>query len=160
MNIGMAPIGHCRWHLSATVHFVNLAEFRSLLKGEAVSHQQEEDEVMISGESSTQPSPPPPDSRLVTAQLEGSTLTRAQYNTVHSLTSSFLRIPTNDLVYDGHTLNPLTLHWDCSTVENLFWTLPLLTEMAMGQIRNVVLPSGKLIIPQLNVHKYASVSTM
>ncbi|CAI8058513.1 Ankyrin repeat domain-containing protein 50 [Geodia barretti] len=89
----------------------SFSEFQSLLKGEAVSHQQEEDEVMISGESSTQPSPPPPDSRLFTAQLEGSTLTRAQYNTIHSLTSSLLRIPTGDLVYDGHTLNPLTLHW-------------------------------------------------
>ncbi|CAI8006870.1 Ankyrin repeat domain-containing protein 50 [Geodia barretti] len=66
-----------------------LNKFQSLLKGEAVSHQQEEDEVMISGDSSTQPSPPP-DSHLVTAQLEGS-LTRAQYNTIHSLTSSLLQ---------------------------------------------------------------------
>ena len=58
------------------------SEFQSLLKGERVSHQQEEDEVMFSGESSAQPPPPPPDSHLVTAELEGSTLTRAQYNTV------------------------------------------------------------------------------
>ena len=138
---------------------VKLAEFQSLLIGEAISHQQEEDEIMISGESSTQPSPPP-DSRLFTAQLEGSTLTRAQYNTIHSLTSSFLRIPTSDLVYDGHTLNPLSLHWHCSTAENLFGTLPLLTEMAMTQIRNIALPSGKLTIPQLNVRNYASVITV
>ncbi|CAI8034652.1 hypothetical protein GBAR_LOCUS19486 [Geodia barretti] len=71
----------------------SFSEFQSLLKGVADSHQQEEDEVMISGESSTQPSPPPPDSRLITAQLEGSTLTRAQYNTIHSLTSSLLPYP-------------------------------------------------------------------
>ncbi|CAI8025208.1 hypothetical protein GBAR_LOCUS14583 [Geodia barretti] len=142
-------------HVSETLR----NKFQSLLIGEAISHQQEEDEIMISGESSTQPSPPP-DSRLFTAQLEGSTLTRAQYNTIHSLTSSFLRIPTSDLVYDGHTLNPLSLHWHCSTAENLFGTLPLLTEMAMTQIRNIALPSGKLTIPQLNVRNYASVITV
>ncbi|CAI8049656.1 hypothetical protein GBAR_LOCUS27340 [Geodia barretti] len=114
-----------------------LSKFQSLLKGEAVSHQQEEDEVMISGESSTQPSPPPPDSRLVTAQLEGSTLTRVQYNTIHSLTSSLLCIPTGDMVYDGHTLNPLTLHWHIESVGPVFTSSFACAEMALMGIQKI-----------------------
>ena len=106
---------------------------------------------MISGESSTQPSPPPPDSPLVTAQLEGSTLTRAQYNTIHSLTSSLLRIPTGYLVYDGHTLNPLTLHWHsplCNKLKNDFF---LIAEMAQGGIDKIHVGEIERNIPQLNV---------
>ena len=129
-----------------------LSEFQSLLKGKKVSHQQEEDEIMISGESSAQPSPPPPDSHLITAELEGSTLTRAQYNTICSLTSSLLRIPTGDLVYDGHTLNPLTLHWHCSALNEMFHSLSLYTEMAQAGIRNIQIPvTGEVIIPLPNV---------
>ena len=132
--------------------FSFLSEFQSLRKGERVSHQQEEDEVMISGESSAQPSPPPPDSHLVTAELEGSTLTRAQYNTICSLTSSLLRIPTGDLVYDGHTLNPLTLHWHCPPIDyDMPMFLSLLTEMAQEGIKNSY---GDLIIPNLNVSNF------
>ena len=121
--------------------------------GERVSHQQEEDEVMISGESSAQPSPPPPDSYLVTAELEGYTLTRAQYNTICSLTSSLLRIPTGDLVYDGHTLNPLTLHWHCLPInygKPIF--LSLLTEMAQEGIKVIhISMKYDVIISHLNV---------
>ena len=130
----------------------SFSEFQSLMKGERVSHQQEGDEVKISGESSAQPSPPPPDSHLVTAELEGSTLTRAQYNTICSLTSSLLRIPNGDLVYDGHTLNPLTLHWHCSSLNEMFHSISLYTEMAQTGIRNIQTPViGEVIIPQLNV---------
>ena len=110
---------------------------------------------MISGESSAQPSPPPPDSHLITAELEGSTLTRAQYNTICSLTSSLLRIPTGDLVYDGHTLNPLTLHWHCSSLNEMFHSRSLYTEMAQAGIRKIhTLVTGEIIIPQLNVSEY------
>ncbi|CAI8056269.1 hypothetical protein GBAR_LOCUS30657, partial [Geodia barretti] len=126
-------------------------KFQSLLKGEAVSLQQEEDEVMISGESSTQPSPPPPDSRLFTAQLEGSTLTRAQYNTIHSLTSSLLCIPTGDLVYNGHTLNPLTLHWHYYTICRWLIFLSHYNAMAQEGIRKVCNNGTEIIIPHLNV---------
>ena len=129
----------------------SFSEFHSLLKGEAVSHQQEEDEVMISGESSTQPSPPPPDSCLVTSQLEGSTLTRAKYNTIHSLTSSLLRIPTGDLVYDGHTLNPLTLHWHYYTICQWSIFLSHYTAMAQEGIRKVFVRGTEIIILHLNV---------
>ena len=107
---------------------------------------------MISGESSAQPSPPPLDSHLVTAELEGSTLTRAQYNTICSLTSSLLLIPTGDLVYDGHTLNPLTLHWHCPPFDyDMFVFLSLLTEMAQEGIKNIY---GDFIIPNLNVSNF------
>ena len=104
---------------------------------------------MISGESSAQLSPPPPDSRLITAELEGSTLTRAQYNTICSLISSFFCIPTGDLMFDGYTLNLLTLHWHCTAITNnksVF--LSLLTEMAQEGIKNIV---GDITIPHLNV---------
>ncbi|CAI8023410.1 hypothetical protein GBAR_LOCUS13685 [Geodia barretti] len=125
-------------------------KFQSLLKGEAVSHQQEEDEVMISGESNTQLSPPP-DSHLVTAQLEGYTLTRAQYNTVHSLTSSLLCIPTGDLVYDGHTLNPLTLHWHYySPFDSTFSFLSHCTAMAQEGIRKLSVRGKEIISLDLN----------
>ena len=107
---------------------------------------------MISGESSAQPSPPPPDSHLITAELEGSTLTRAQYNTICSLTSSLLHIPTGDLVYDGHTLNPLTLHWHCSSLKEMFHSLSLYAEMAQAGIRSIQTPvTGKIVFPLLNV---------
>ena len=107
---------------------------------------------MISGESSAQPSSPPPDSHLVTAELEGSTLTRAQYNTICSLTSSLLLIPTGDLVYDGHTLNPLTFHWHCSSLKEMFHSRSLYTEMAQTGIRKIhTTDKGEVIIPYLNV---------
>ena len=130
----------------------NFLGFQSLLKGERVS-QQEEDEVMISGESSAQPSPPPPpDSHLVTAELEGSTLTRAQYNTICSLTSSLFLIPTGDLVYDGHTLNPLTLHWHCTSVRRKFISVFICNEMAEGGISNIQLNKKlEITTPALNV---------
>ena len=66
---------------------------------------------MISGDVASPPSPPPPDSHLITAQVEGTTLTQTQYTTISSLVSSLLCLPTAALVYDGHTCNPLTLHW-------------------------------------------------
>ena len=134
-------------------------EFQSLLRGETVSHQQEEDEVIISGESSAQPSPPP-DSHLVTAQLEGSTLTRAQYNTIHSLISSVFCLPTGDLVYDGHTLNPLTLHWHCSTVGQWFVFLSHYTAMAQEGIRMVWVDGREGINIRIKVRKYTILFTV
>ena len=157
-TIGRQDYGYCnqlRLHffaLAAGYYIILYLEFQSLLKGEAVSHQQEEDEVMISGESSTQPSPPPPDSRLVTAQLEGSTLTRAQYNTIHSLTSSLLCIPTGDLVYDGHTPNPLTLHWHIESLGPVFTSSFACAEMALMGIQKIKAAANfEIRIPRLSV---------
>ena len=72
---------------------------------------------MISGEVSAQPSPPPPGSCLITAQVEGTTLTRARYTRIASLMSFLLCLLPRALVYVGHTLHPLTLHWHCSAAE-------------------------------------------
>ena len=120
----------------------------------AVSQGQDEDDIMISEESGTQPPPPPPppDSILITAQVEGSTLTSAQYNTISCLISSLLHIPTRDLVYDGHTLIPRTLHWHCSTAVMCSVSSYLLTEMAQQGITRVsVAGEGEVAVPQLNV---------
>ena len=119
----------------------------------AVSQAQDEDDVMISEESGAQlPPPPPPDTCIITAQVEGSTLTRAQYNTIASLISSLLFIRTCDLVYDGHTLNPLTLHWHCSAAKKWSVSISLYTEMAQQGIRRVnVAREMEIVVPQLNV---------
>ena len=107
---------------------------------------------MISGESSTQPSPPPPDSHLITAQFEGSTLTRVQYNSIHSLTSSLLRIPTGDLVYDGHTLNPLTLHWHVESLGPVFTSSFACAEMALMGIQKIKATTNfEITIPRPSV---------
>ena len=76
-----------------------------------------EDDVMISGEMSTQPPVLPPDSCLITAQLEATTLTCAEYRSITSLMSSLLCLPTGSVVFVGHTLSPLTLHWHCSAAQ-------------------------------------------
>ena len=138
-------------HLHTSI--ATLSEFQCLLSGVAVSQGQDEDDVMISGDSGAQPSPPPPpDTCLITAQVEGSTLTSAQYNTISCLISSLLLIPTRDLVYDGHTLNPLTLHWHYSTAKRWSKSLSLYTEMAQQGITRVsVAGEGEVVVPQLNV---------
>ena len=146
----MSTVHNLHFHTS----IATVSEFQCLLSGVAVSHGQDEDDVMISGESGAQSPPPPPptDSCLITAQLEGSTLTRAQYNTISNLMSSMLHIPTHDLVYDGHTLIPLTLHWHGSTAKSWSYSLSLYTEMAQQGIRRVsVAGKVEIIVPQLNV---------
>ena len=137
-------------HLNTSL--ATVSEFQCLLSGVAVSQGQDEDDTMISGESGTQSPPPPPDTCLITAEVEGSTLTRAQYNTISSLISSLLYILTRDLVYDGHSLNPLTLHWHCSAAKRWSYSLPLYTEMAQQGITRVNV-GGKveIVVPQLNV---------
>ena len=106
---------------------------------------------MISGESSSQPSSPPPESLLITAQLEGSTLTRAQYKAILGLTSSLLCISTGDLVYDGHTLHPLTLHWHCPAINSVFRPHYILTEMAQNGMTRLSIGTKVVVIPQLPV---------
>ena len=113
--------------------------------------QQDGEEVMISGEFSSQPSPPPPDSLLVTAQLEGSTLMREQYKAISRLTSSLLCISTGDLVYDGHTLHPLTLHWHCPAIDGMFRSHYFLTEMAEKGMTRLSIGTETVVIPQLPV---------
>ena len=66
---------------------------------------------MISEKEGPLSSVPSPDSCLVSAQVEGTTLSQAQYNAIFSLTCATLLLPTNALEYVGHTSCPLTLHW-------------------------------------------------
>ena len=106
---------------------------------------------MISGEFSSQPFPLPPDSLLVTAQLEGSTLTRVQYKAISGLTSSLLCISTGDLVYNGHTLHPLTLHWHCPATSSMFKSHYVLTEMAQKGMTRLSIGIETVVIPRLPV---------
>ena len=115
---------------------------------------------MIAGESSSQPSPPPPDFLLITAQLEGSTLTRAQYKAISGLTSSLLCITTGDLVYDGHTLHPLTLHWHCPAIDSMFTSHYFLTEMAQNGMKRLSIGTETVVIPQLTVSTNTNSETL
>ena len=114
-------------------------ELQCLLKRD--SDPLAEDDVMISGEMNTQPPVPPPDSCLITAQLEATNLTCAEYRSIASLMSSLLSLPTGALVYVGHTLSPLTLHWHCSAAQkeecNPVYSISLLTEMVQKGIRKI-----------------------
>ena len=111
------------------------------------------DDVMISGEMSSQPPAPPPDSSLITAELEATSLTCAQYDNITGLMCSLLCLPSGALVYAGHTLNPLTVHWHCSAaVSNPMHSLGVLTEMAEEGIKTInVVNKVECIIPPLNV---------
>ena len=114
-------------------------ELQCLLKGD--SDPLAEDDIMISGEMSTQAPVSPPDSCLITAQLEATTLTCAEYRSIASLMTSLLCLPTEALVYLGHTLSPLTLHWHCSVAQkgesNPVYSISLLTEIVQRGIRKI-----------------------
>ena len=138
-----------------TISFFLFAEFSCLLEGESPSIPPNEDDIMISGEVSAQPSPPPPGSCLITAQVEGTTLTRAQYTRITSLMSSLLCLLTRALVYVGHTLHPLTLHWHCSAAErgdsDPEYSVGILSAMAQEGI--IQINDGKMdsVVPRRNV---------
>ena len=104
---------------------------------------------MISGEVSALPSPPSLDRCLITAQVEGTTLTRRQYNSISTLTSSMFYLPTGALQYVGHTLNPLTLYWHNSTDEleyELLGSTGLLSAMAHEGINKITAGTTRQII--------------
>ena len=88
-------------YICIIIIFLLFAEFCCLLEGQSPSIPPNEDDVMISGEGSAQPSPSPPGSCLITAQVEGTTLTRARYTRIASLMSSLLCLLTRALVYVG-----------------------------------------------------------
>ena len=101
---------------------------------------------MISGEVSALPSPPSLDRCLITAQVEGTTLTRRQYNNISSLTTSMFCLPTGALQYVGHTLNPLTLYWHNSTDSLLLGSTGLLSAMAHESINKITAGTTRQII--------------
>lgn len=131
-------------------------EFQRLLKGEVVSHSADED-IMVSGEVNALPSPLPPDRGLITAQVEGTTLSRGQYNNISSLVSSMFYLPTGALEYAGHTLNPLTLYWHTysdETEREVLHSTGLLSEMAHEGIHKIF--NGvktQIVIPKRNVSR-------
>ena len=132
------------------------AEFHCLLEGEIPPIPPNEDDIMISGEGIAQLSLPPPDCCVITAQVEGNTLTRAQYTKIASLMSSQLCISTRALAYVGHTLHPLTLHWHCSaaaTGESKHLYLEILSAMVQEGIVQINLGKKLGVMPQKNVSK-------
>ena len=132
------------------------ADFHYRLGGESPPIPPDEDNVMISGEGIAQLSLPPPDCCVITAQVEGTTLTQAQYTRIASLMSSVLRLPTRALAYVGHTLHPLTLHWHCSAAErgksDIHYPMGIISAMVQEGILQINL--GKkldTIMPQKSV---------
>ena len=123
--------------------------------GEAVSHSPDEEGVMIPGEMSALPSPPPPDDTLISALLEGATLTRASYNTISSLTSSLFYLPTGALEYVGHTLHPLTLYWRCSSVETTVYSTGIYSELAQEGVRMIKVGMAEYVVPLTNVSGFS-----
>ena len=144
-------------HLDTSTYLHVFAEFHCLLEGEIPSIRPNEDDVMISGEGIAQLSLPPLDCRAITAQVEGTTLTRAQYTKIASLMSSQLCIPTRALAYVGHTLHPLTLHWHCSAAatgeSKRLYELEILSAMVQEGIVQVNLGKKLDVMPQKNVSK-------
>ena len=110
------------------------------------------EDVMISGDMNTQPPAPPPDS-FITAELEATSLTQAQYSSIACLIHSLLGLPSGALAYAGHTLNPLTVHWHCSAVEGYpAFSIGLFTEMAQKGIKRINVGNKlECIIPKENV---------
>ena len=112
------------------------AEFEHLLKGSTSTDASTEDEYMIPGESTQLSS-----HGEVSAQVEGTTLTKTQYSSIHMLISSLLGLPTGALTYAGHTLHPLTLCWHCSAPEirefSPEYSNGLLSEMAQEGIKRI-----------------------
>ena len=129
------------------------AEFHCLLEGQSPSIPPNEDDIII---FAALPSPPPPGSCLITAQVEGTTLTRARYTRITSLMGSLLLLPIRALTYVGHTLHPLTLHWQCTAAErgerDINYPMGTLSAMVQEGIVQINLGTElDSVIPQKNV---------
>ena len=130
--------------------------FHSLLRGDTPPQSPTpfSDDVMIPGKASTPPASPPPGNLLITAQVETIALTQAQYNTIRSLMCSLLHLPTGDLVFDGYTLNPFTLHWHCAGVDEKrvpCFPLGIVSNMINQSIKNISLGAQVHCLPHENV---------
>ena len=138
----------------------NYAEFQSLLKREVKYDPLSKSDAMIYAEMSTQHPGLPPNRLLITAQLEATSLSNSQYSSIASLMCSMLNLPSGALVYAGHTLDPLTVHWHCSKAEgNPTYSIGLLTEMAEEGIEMITVGNKLEKIPQkivrfeIHIHK-------
>ena len=127
------------------------------MKGEVVStvDDYDDDNYMITGEEGALSSLPYLNRCLITAQIEGTTLTRRQYNSIFSLTCSVFILPTGALQYVGHTLNPLTLYWHNTSHERedeMQYSIGLLSEMAHeGIIKITKEDEAEIYIPNIQV---------
>ena len=116
---------------------------------------------MISRDSVAQIPPPTSNTNLVTAQIEGISLTRAKYDIIHSLISSLLCAPTCDLVYAGHTLHPLTLHWHCSGLDTVYRSYFLYNDMVQVGIKRITVDKMlDVVIPHPNVRNYINYTSL
>ena len=109
---------------------------------------------MISGEDGSLSSPPSLATCIITAQLEGLTLSRASYNNISSLISSMFYFPTGTLEYVGHIINPLTLYWRYSTIDNILDSIGIYSELAQEGVRMIIDEWKEFVIPQKNVSKF------
>ena len=109
---------------------------------------------MISGEDGSLSSPPSPAPCLITAQLEGLTLSRASYNNISSLISSMFCLLAGTLEYVGHIIIPLTLYWRYSTIETILDSIGIYSELTQEGVRMINAEGREFVIPQINVSKF------
>ena len=109
---------------------------------------------MISGEDGSLSSPPSLATYLITAQLEGLTLSRASYNNISSLITSMFCLPTGTLEYVGHIINPLKLYWRYSTNQTIHHSIGIYSELAQEGVRMINALRKEFVIPQINVSKF------
>lgn len=129
-----------------------ITEFQSLLKDEVVPCSPDEQTLVISEEMTPLPFPPLSFGNIIIVQVAGTTLNKAHYKAILRLTSSHFFLPTGALEYVGHTLNPLTLYWNCSRQKRVFNSFGIYTEMAEEGVLCVMVGIlMKFIIPTRDV---------
>ena len=98
--------------------------------------------------SPAQPPPPPPASVLITAQVETTSLSQDEIHQITGMVASLLHLPTGGLEVAGHTLNPFTIHWHC-TSDAIGEDVPqystgLLTAMSSAAIKAISIGDRKI----------------
>ena len=127
---------------------------------------------MISEKERPLSSVPSTDSCLISAQVEGTTLSQAQYDAIFSLTCATLLLPTDALEYVGYTSCPLTLHWHIPAgkrKENKpYYSIGLLSAMSQagiktfragGEAESVILQTTVRLLIILYVFNYTYIYT-
>lgn len=129
--------------------------YHSLLRGDTPpTSPTQSDHILIPGDARTPPASPPTGNLLITAQVEATVLTQVRYNTITSLVCSLLHLPTGDLVFDGYTLNPFTLYWHCTGVDEKrvpCFPLGIVSNMINQRIGNIRLGARVHCLPGENV---------
>ena len=63
-------------------------------------------------------------------------------------------LPTGTLEYVGHIINPLTLYWRYSTIDNILHSIGIYSELAQEGVRMINVLRREFVIPQINVSKF------